>query len=96
MRGPVVSILIVNWNTRERVMRVSLPCRDVQLARSFADRGFTLWVTPSAQVIHDAHSSIRCLAHPASSNTSAPCSWPPTCSRQVEATELMHWNGPMT
>jgi GT2 family glycosyltransferase len=34
---------------------------DVQLARSFADRGFTLWVTPSAQVIHDAHSSVRML-----------------------------------
>jgi hypothetical protein len=64
MRGPVVSILIVNWNTRERVMRVSPPFRDVQLARSFVDRGFTLWVTPSARVIHDAHSSIGCLAHP--------------------------------
>jgi GT2 family glycosyltransferase len=34
---------------------------DVQLARSFADRGFTLWVTPSARVFHDAHSSVRML-----------------------------------
>ena len=34
---------------------------DVQLARSFADRGLTLWVTPSAQVVHDAHSSVRML-----------------------------------
>ena len=34
---------------------------DVQLARSFADRGLTLWVTPSARVVHDAHSSVRML-----------------------------------
>jgi GT2 family glycosyltransferase len=30
---------------------------DVQLARSLAERGLTLWVTPDATVIHDAHSS---------------------------------------
>jgi GT2 family glycosyltransferase len=34
---------------------------DVQLARAFAGRGLTLWVTPSARVIHDAHSSVRML-----------------------------------
>jgi GT2 family glycosyltransferase len=34
---------------------------DVQLARSLADRGFVLWVTPSAQVVHAAHSSTRML-----------------------------------
>jgi GT2 family glycosyltransferase len=34
---------------------------DVQLARSFANRGFTLWVTPSARVVHAAHSSVRML-----------------------------------
>ena len=34
---------------------------DVQLARTFADRGFALWVTPSARVVHDAHSSVRML-----------------------------------
>ena len=30
---------------------------DVQLARSFADRGLTLWVTPSAKVVHHSHAS---------------------------------------
>jgi GT2 family glycosyltransferase len=34
---------------------------DVQLARWFDGRGLSLWVTPSAQVIHDAHSSVRML-----------------------------------
>ena len=34
---------------------------DVQLARSFAARGLALWVTPSATVIHEAHSSTRKL-----------------------------------
>jgi GT2 family glycosyltransferase len=34
---------------------------DVQLARSFSDRGLDLWVTPSARVVHDAHSSTRML-----------------------------------
>jgi GT2 family glycosyltransferase len=34
---------------------------DVQLARSLASRGLTLWVTPSSLVIHDAHSSTRLL-----------------------------------
>jgi GT2 family glycosyltransferase len=34
---------------------------DVQLARSFADRGLALWVTPDATVIHDAHASTRRL-----------------------------------
>jgi len=34
---------------------------DVQLARSFEHRGLTLWVTPSARVVHDAHSSTRML-----------------------------------
>ena len=34
---------------------------DVQLARSLATRGFALWVTPSAQVVHAAHSSTRML-----------------------------------
>ncbi len=34
---------------------------DVQLARSYATRGLTLWVTPSARVVHDAHSSVRML-----------------------------------
>ena len=34
---------------------------DVQLARAFAGRGLTLWVTPSARVIHDAHSWVRML-----------------------------------
>jgi GT2 family glycosyltransferase len=34
---------------------------DVQLARSFADRGLTLWVTPSAKVVHHAHASTRKL-----------------------------------
>ena len=36
---------------------------DVQLARSFAARGLALWVTPSATVIHEAHSSTRKLGH---------------------------------
>jgi GT2 family glycosyltransferase len=30
---------------------------DVQFARSFANRGLTLWVTPDATVIHEAHAS---------------------------------------
>lgn len=34
---------------------------DVQLARSFADQGLTLWVTPDARVIHEAHASTRML-----------------------------------
>jgi GT2 family glycosyltransferase len=34
---------------------------DVQLARSFADRGLTLWVTPSAKVVHHSHASTRKL-----------------------------------
>jgi len=34
---------------------------DVQLARSFADRGLTLWVTPSAKVVHHLHASTRKL-----------------------------------
>jgi GT2 family glycosyltransferase len=34
---------------------------DVKLARSLADRGLTLWVTPDARVIHEAHSSTRKL-----------------------------------
>ena len=34
---------------------------DVQLARSLAERGLTLWVTPEATVIHEAHSSTRML-----------------------------------
>lgn len=34
---------------------------DVQLARSLADRGLLLWVTPFAQVVHEAHSSTRQL-----------------------------------
>jgi GT2 family glycosyltransferase len=34
---------------------------DVQLARSLADRGLTLWVTPEATVIHEAHASTRRL-----------------------------------
>jgi GT2 family glycosyltransferase len=36
---------------------------DVQLARSLAARGLTLWVIPSATVIHAAHSSTRKLGH---------------------------------
>jgi len=34
---------------------------DVQLARSFANRGLTLWVTPSAKVVHHSHASTRKL-----------------------------------
>jgi GT2 family glycosyltransferase len=34
---------------------------DVQLARSFADRGLALWVTPEATVVHEAHASTRML-----------------------------------
>ena len=34
---------------------------DVQLARSFAERGLTLWVTPDATVIHEASASTRML-----------------------------------
>jgi GT2 family glycosyltransferase len=34
---------------------------DVQLARSLADRGLTLWVTPSAKVVHHSHASTRKL-----------------------------------
>jgi GT2 family glycosyltransferase len=34
---------------------------DVQLARSFADRGLALWVTPHAKVVHEAHASTRKL-----------------------------------
>ena len=34
---------------------------DVQLARSLSDQGLTLWVTPFARVVHDAHSSTRML-----------------------------------
>ena len=34
---------------------------DVQLARSLADRELLLWVTPFAQVVHEAHSSTRQL-----------------------------------
>ena len=41
--------------------RYPIFCNDVQLARSFADRGLTLWVTPHATVIHDAHASTRML-----------------------------------
>jgi GT2 family glycosyltransferase len=34
---------------------------DVKLARTLADRGFELWVTPASTVIHEAHSSARQL-----------------------------------
>jgi GT2 family glycosyltransferase len=34
---------------------------DVQLARSFADQGLTLWVTPDAAVVHEAHASTQML-----------------------------------
>ena len=34
---------------------------DVQLARSLAKRGLTLWVTPDATVVHEAHASTRRL-----------------------------------
>ena len=34
---------------------------DVQLARSLADRGLMLWVTPSAKVVHHSHASTRKL-----------------------------------
>jgi GT2 family glycosyltransferase len=36
---------------------------DVQLARSLAARGLSLWVTPAATVVHEAHSSTRKLGH---------------------------------
>lgn len=35
---------------------------DVQLARSLADQGFILWVTPDAIVVHEAHASTQKLA----------------------------------
>ncbi len=44
---------------------------DVQLARSFADRGLTLWVTPDAAVVHEAHASTRMLGCRESRITSA-------------------------
>ena len=34
---------------------------DVQLARSFADQGLTVWVTPDAAVVHEGHASTRML-----------------------------------
>jgi GT2 family glycosyltransferase len=34
---------------------------DVQLARSFAARGLSLWVTPAAKVVHHSHASTRKL-----------------------------------
>jgi GT2 family glycosyltransferase len=34
---------------------------DVQLARSYANRGLTLWATPDATVIHEAHASTKKL-----------------------------------
>ena len=34
---------------------------DVQLARSFKNQGLSLWVTPNATVIHEAHASTRML-----------------------------------
>jgi len=34
---------------------------DVQLARSFADQGLTLWVTPDAAVVHEGHASTRMM-----------------------------------
>jgi len=34
---------------------------DVQLARSIGERGLTLWVTPDATVVHEAHASTRKL-----------------------------------
>ena len=34
---------------------------DVQLARSFADRRLSLWVTPAAKVVHHSHASTRKL-----------------------------------
>ena len=34
---------------------------DVQLARSLAERQLTLWVTPEATVVHEAHASTRML-----------------------------------
>lgn len=34
---------------------------DVQLARSFAERGLPLWVTPAARVVHHSHASTRKL-----------------------------------
>ena len=36
---------------------------DVKLARSLADKGHALWVTPDAVVLHEAHSSARQLGH---------------------------------
>ena len=37
--------------------RYPLYFNDVQLARSLADRGLELWVTPDAVAVHDAHAS---------------------------------------
>jgi GT2 family glycosyltransferase len=37
--------------------RYPIFCNDVQLARSFANRGLALWVIPEATVIHEAHAS---------------------------------------
>ena len=37
--------------------RYPLFFNDVQLARSLADQGFELWVTPDAVAVHNAHAS---------------------------------------
>jgi GT2 family glycosyltransferase len=41
--------------------RYPIFCNDVQLARSFAERGLALWVIPESTVIHEAHASTRRL-----------------------------------
>ena len=62
---PSASCLLVrrSWLPSDHIFDERYPIffNDVQLARSFAARGATMWVTPDAKVIHDAHASTRML-----------------------------------
>ncbi len=58
---PSASCLLLRRSVlpREQLMdeRYPLYFNDVQLARSLADQGLELWVTPDAVAVHDAHAS---------------------------------------
>jgi GT2 family glycosyltransferase len=62
---PSASCLLVRRSClpEDRVFDERYPIffNDVQLARSLSAQGRTLWVIPSARVVHDAHSSTRML-----------------------------------
>jgi GT2 family glycosyltransferase len=62
---PSASCLLLRRSSlpRDHILDERFPIffNDVQFARSFAERGLTLWVTPEAVAVHEAHASSRKL-----------------------------------